>query len=214
MRYKMSRREWCDNAIRFVAVSALAPAALLTTGCPAIAPVILRAGATRLSGVLWGAVRTRAAATVGTRLAARGAGASPLLLRPRASALTIKALMDVGERYLSPAAESSDLKRLEEEHAPLTIIDKNGTEFENTPYGIYEDIGVIQSCYDAEPRFLFAEPDFDSQPIRRLDVEEEVGIFDLNFTADGWYRVQTVRRDEGWVHGNCLEELPASKYYN
>lgn len=202
MSNEISRREMLGSLVKVGAVLAVAPSVLLTTGCgPAL---FLRVGIPRLSGVLWGAVRTRATLGATSRIAR--------FTRSRATRLTVKALVDANDWYIEPKASSSEMRRLEEEHARLVLVDDNDTEF-NTPYGIYEDVGVIQSCYRDEPRYLFEEPDFDSRQISELNVGEEVGVFSLDFTSDGWYQVQTTNREKGWIHGNCLEELPPSKYY-
>lgn len=194
----------------FIGFLGVAGVGLLTMGCPAVAPVFLRAGVASLSRVAWGAVRMRPTFSPISRKIAQG---SRYTFRPRVSTLTAKALIEANEWYLPIAAEEADMKRLKEENAPLILWDDSGAEF-NTPYGVYEDVGIIQSCYRSEPRYLFAEPDFDSQRICELKIGQEVGVFSLDFTSDGWYNIQTTNRDKGWIHGNCLEKLPLSKYYS
>lgn len=197
------RREFLGSLVKFGVAVVAAPTVLVTAGCgPAL---FLRAGVPRLAGVAWGAVRTRAAlgtATRASRFARRGA-----------TRLTAKALIDNSDWYINPKATPSEMERLENEHPQLFLVDDRDREFE-TPYGIFEDVGVIQSCYRDEPRYLFAEPDFDSRQISELSIGEEVGVISLDYTSRGWYQIQTTSRDKGWIHGNCLEPLPASKYYS
>lgn len=98
-------------------------------------------------------------------------------------------------------------------HARLVIVDKKGDEFE-TPYNIYENVGIIQDCYNNEPRYLFEEPNFKSRRIGRLDVGEELGVLDRERgDRTGWYPVQRTNKTTGFIHGNCMEELPEDKYY-
>lgn len=197
MSIQISRREM----LKFLGIGV--PATLLTMGCPAVAPVIARVAVSSLSRTFWGAVRTR-----------------PILAAARTSSitkqigkrLTVKALIEAGEWYISPKISSSDMGRLQGENAPLILKDERGSEF-NTPYAIFEDLGVIQSCYRDEPRYLYEEPNFNSRQMSWLEIGEEVGVFDLTFTSKGWYKVQTTNRQIGWIHGNCLEPLPLSKYY-
>lgn len=207
MNSKIPRREFFCISAKVAVVAIAAPTVIFTTACgPAL---LIRAAVPRLSGVAWGALRTRPALGVASSRVAAGRSASAL--RARRPNLTVKALIEAGEWYLTPDISDAVLRRIEVERPQLIVEDESGERF-NTPYGIYEDIGTIQSCYRNEPLILFEEPSFYSRRIDRLSVGQEVGVFNLEHMG-GWYQVQTTRRDTGWVHGNCLEELPPAKYY-
>lgn len=196
----------------FIGLFGIAGIGLLTIGCPAIAPVFATVRVASLSRVAWGAALPRAAVSSGTRLAVRrGVGS----FRPRVSPLIAKTVINASDWYVSPEISSSDMGRLEQEHAPLTIVDANGTKFENTPYGIYEDIFAVQNCYGDEPLILFEKPNFNSREIGDLNIGEEVGVLDRSFEKKtGWYRIQRTTREIGWAHGNCLVDLDSTKYYD
>ncbi|MGH9949402.1 MAG: twin-arginine translocation signal domain-containing protein [Pyrinomonadaceae bacterium] len=202
MSHDISRRH-------FVGLLGVAGVGLLTTGCPAVAPVFARVGAASLSRVVWGAAIPRAIAAGARTAARRGA------FRPRLSPLVAKTFINAGQWYVSPEIVASDVERLEREHAPLTIVDKDGREFENTPYGIYEDIFAVQESDTEEPMILFDRPNFGSIEISDLTIGEEVGVLDRSLEKKtGWYRIQRADRQIGWAHGNCLIDLDSAKYYD
>ncbi len=200
MESNFTRREWLSRTGKvIIGVAVVGSGGLITTGCgPAVLATVRGLS---LSRVLWGAVRTRA------RVAAARNVARRKLFQPRASSLVVKGLVEAGQQYLFPEVSSSDMRRLEAQNAPLTIEDGDGVRFENTPYGVYQDLGIVQSCYSDEPRYLFEGRSFNSRRISELRVGEEVGVFNKDQHTNGWYRVQTVNREEGWVHGNCLVDF-------
>ncbi|MGC2238659.1 MAG: SH3 domain-containing protein [Pyrinomonadaceae bacterium] len=149
------------------------------SGCQ-IAPVIIRV-APILARVFWGAIQLGEAA------------------------LTIKALVEATEQYLTPSISTSDITNLQMT-APLIIIDGRGTRF-NIPYVVCEYAGFVQSCYRGESRTLHNNPGESAKIIRNLQIGETLGVIDLKH-VEGWYHVQTVSGEKGWVHGNCLERLP------
>lgn len=146
----------------------------------AIAPVIVRV-APVLSRVLWGAIQLTEAA------------------------LTIKALVQEIEKYLTPSVSASDISSLQMT-APLIIIDGRGAKF-NVPYVVCEYAGTVQACFRGEARTLHNNPSENARVIRNLQIGETLGVIDLKH-VDGWYHVQTIGGEKGWVHGNCLERLP------
>ena len=178
MRFEnLSRRDFLVVAGGGLALSTL-------TGCPpagaGVAAVTIRVVPT-LSRVFWGAVRYRA------------------------TALTLKALANGAEKFLSPPVSSSDVSNLQS-LSPLIIQDGKGENF-NTPYVLCESAGIVQSCYRGEPRTLYEEPNFSADVVKRLEIGEVLGVIDLTHLK-GWYHVQTIGGEKGWVHGNCLEPLP------
>jgi uncharacterized protein YgiM (DUF1202 family) len=150
------------------------------SGCKVVAPVIIRVVPT-LTKVIWGAIQLADAA------------------------LTIKAAIETVEQYLTPSISASDIANLQSS-APLIIIDGRGTKF-NIPYVVCEYAGTVQSCYRGESRTLHNNPGAKARVIRDLQVGETLGVIDLKY-VEGWYHVQTVGGERGWVHGNCLERLP------
>lgn len=176
----LSRRDFL-----YVAGGGLAATSLLTTGCPPAgvggAAVTIKV-LPYLSRVLWGAVRFRQAM------------------------LTLKAISEGSERFLKPRISTTDVSNLQS-LSPLVIEDGRGQTF-NTPYVLCEKAGIVQACYDNEPRNLFTKPDFDASTVKRLEIGEALGVIDLTH-INGWYHVQTIGGEKGWVHGNCLEPLPA-----
>lgn len=194
MNNDLSRRQFLGLA------SVGIPVALLTMGCPAVAPLVLGVGVRSLSRVFWGAVRTRPALGLVRR---------PPTLPKR---VTAKVLIEGGERFVNAKFDEKQIRRLQYENPPLRLRDLSGQEFD-TQYAIYEDVGVVQSCYGDEPRILFSKPTFASRELETLSIGDEVGVFSLDYTGKGWYNVQTVNRTIGFIHGNCLEPLPPSRYY-
>jgi len=201
MNYDISRRH-------FIGLLGVAGVGLLTTGCPVVPAVFARVGAASLSRVMWGAALPRALAAGARTAARRGA------FRPKRAPLVAKSIINAGQWYVEPEIDPSDVGRLEREHAPLTIVDRDGRQFENTPYGIYEDIFAVQEAYDDEPLILFDGPSFKSRELADLSIGEEVGVLDRSLELrTGWYRIQRSDRQIGWAHGNCLIDLDSDKYY-
>ncbi|HLA95474.1 MAG TPA: SH3 domain-containing protein [Pyrinomonadaceae bacterium] len=191
----------------FMGLLGVAGIGMLTTGCLGL-PVIARVGAASLSRVMWGAALPRVVAAGARTVARRGA------FRPRVP-LVAKSIIDASQWYVEPEIVPSDLQRLEREHPPLTIVDRDGREFENTPYGIYEDIFAVQDAYNGEPLILFDRPSFRSPELAGLSIGEEVGVLDRSLELKtGWYRIQRSDRQIGWAHGNCLIDLDSTKYYD
>lgn len=209
MNNEMSRREWLATALKVTAGLIVIPGAFVTTGC---GPAIFLRVLPRIAGTAWGAVPTRAAVMSGRSFGAkRVVGA----VSSRAVLPIIKASINGDDRYILPQASSSDMERLYD-NARLIVVDRDGKgdEFE-TPYGIYENVGIIQDCYRDEPRYLFEEPSFKSRRIGMLDIEEEVGVLDrARGERTGWYPIQRTNKETGFIHGNCMKELPEAKYYN
>lgn len=155
-------------------------AVLSTTGCPVVSPVIVRVLPT-LSRVFWGAVKLGDAF------------------------ITIKTLAEEGEKFLSPDASATDIAKLQG-NAPLVIEDGKGKQF-NTPYVVCEAVSIVQSCYRGESLGLYVKPSENSRRINSITIGDSVGIIDLTHIG-GWYHVQTLSGERGWVHGNCLQRLP------
>lgn len=172
----VSRREFLALAGGAIALSTVSG-----SSCKAVlAPVIINV-VPKLARVLWGAIQLADAA------------------------LTVKAVIEQGEQYLSPNVTASDIALLQS-NAPLIIVDGRGTEF-NTPYVVCEYAGTVQSCYRGESRTLHINPREDAKIVRNLQIGETLGVIDLMHVG-GWYHVQTVSGEKGWVHGNCLQRLP------
>lgn len=154
------------------------------TGCPAVArygaPVVIRFGIP-IARVAWGAFQ-RYLAT-----------------------MAIKAIIDQGEKILRPNMSASDIAGLQSNN-PLIVEDVNGKQF-NTPYVMCEYAGTVQPCYRGESRTMHVNPNFDTRTIKTLDVGEALGVIDLTH-VNGWYHVQDMGGEKGWVHGNCLQKLP------
>lgn len=172
----ISRREFLTLV---ASGSAVLSTVSVTSSCN-IAAVVIKVGPV-LGRVFWGAIQLGEAV------------------------LTIKALVEMAEQYLSPSISASDIASLQR-NAPLIIIDGRGTKF-NIPYVVCEYAGTVQSCYRGESRTLYNNPSERAKPIRDLQIGETLGVIDLKYVG-GWYHVQTVSGERGWVHGNCLEPLP------
>jgi hypothetical protein len=160
---------------------------LTSTGCVVLEPVIVEV-APVLGDVLWGAVEV-----------------APKVMKVVEFVLTVKAVVNAAEQFLSPDVSAKDIAMLQR-NAPLIIQDGSGRQF-NTPYFVCEYAGIVQSCYHDAPDALYTNPSANSRATRQLIIGESLGVIDLAH-VNGWYHVQTLRGEKGWVHGNCLQRLP------